>query len=64
MRRNDMSNYKKYAMMAVSTILLPLAKRAIKKLVSKHTKERKNDSAVEECEDFVSAPRADQQESL
>ena len=59
-----MSNYKKYAMMGVSTILLPLAKRAIKKLVSKHTKKPENDSAVEECEDFVPAHRTGQQESL
>ena len=59
-----MSNYKKYAMMGVSTILLPLAMEAIKKLITKHTKKRENDSAVEECEDFVPAPRADQRESL
>ena len=55
-----MSNYKKYAMMGVSTILLPLAKRAIKKLISKHTKKPKNDSAVEDFEDFVPAPRTGQ----
>ena len=59
-----MSNYKKYAMMGVSTILLPLAKRAIKKLVSKHTKKPENDSAVEAREDFVSASRTGQQERL
>ena len=59
-----MSNYKKYAMMGASTILLPLAKRAIKKLASKHTKKPENDSAVEEREDFVPAPRTGQQESL
>ena len=59
-----MSNYKKYAMMGASTILLPLAKRAIKKLVSKHRKKPETDSAVEEREDFVSAPRTGQQESL
>ena len=59
-----MSNYKKYAMMGVSTILLPLAKRAIKKLVSKHRKKPETDSAVEERDDFVPASSADQQESL
>ena len=59
-----MSNYKKYAMMGVSTILLPLAKRAIKKLVSKHRKKPETDSAVEERDDFVPAHRTGQRESL
>ncbi len=59
-----MSNYEKYAMMGVSTILLPLAKRAIKKLISKYTKKPKNDSAVEEREDFIPAPRTGQEERL
>ena len=31
---------------------------------SKHTKKPENDSAVEEREDFVPAPRTGQQESL
>jgi hypothetical protein len=43
-----MSSYKKYIMMGVSIVLLPLAKRILKKLVSKYTKEPQDDSAVEE----------------
>jgi len=50
-----MSSYKKYVMMGVSTLLLPLARRIIKKLASKYTEEPEDDSAVEESEDFVPA---------
>jgi hypothetical protein len=52
-----MYSYKKYAMMGVSTVLLPLAKRAIQKLVSKATKKSKGDSAVEESEYYVPPSR-------
>lgn len=52
-----MSSYKKYVMMGVSTLLLPLAKRVLQKLVSKYTKKPQDDSAVEESEELIPASR-------
>ena len=59
-----MSKYKKLAKVGATTILLPLATRALKKLVSKHAKKSKTCCTVEERDDFLPAPAADQQESL
>ena len=56
-----MSSYKKYAMMGVSTLLLPLAKRAVQKMISKQTKEPEDDFPIEEERDeFVLASPAGQ----
>ncbi len=52
-----MSSYKKYIMMGVSIVLLPLAKRILQKLISKYTKEPQDDSAVEENGEFTRASR-------
>ena len=53
-----MSSYQKYVMMGVSTLLLPLAKRIIQKLVSKYTGGSQGGSAVgQEGEDFTRAVR-------
>ena len=57
MRRNQMASYQKYVMMGVSTLLLPLAKKVIQKLVSKYTGGSEDDSAVEESDDFVPSSR-------
>ena len=57
MRRNQMASYQKYVMMGVSTLLLPLAKKAIQKLISKYAGESQDDFADEESGDFVSAPK-------
>ena len=48
-----MSNYKKYVMIGVSTILLPLAKKALKKLMSRYTEESEHDFAGEKSEEFT-----------
>ena len=45
-----MSSYRKYIMMGVSTILLPLAKKVLSKVMRRHTEESEHDSAAEENE--------------
>ncbi len=52
-----MASYQKYVMMGVSTLLLPLAKKVLKKLISKYSGESEEDSAVEENDDFVPPSR-------
>ena len=52
-----MASYQKYVMMGVSTILLPLAKKVIKKLISKYSGESEEDFAVEENEDIIPGSR-------
>ena len=47
-----MSSYKKYIMMGVSTLLLPLAKQVLQKLISKVTGGSEDDSDVEENGEF------------
>jgi hypothetical protein len=51
-RRDKMASYQKYIMMGVSTVLLPLAKRMVQRLVERFTGKLQNDSAVEETEAF------------
>ena len=45
-RRKEMDNYKKYISMGISLILIPLAKRAISKLVNKQTKKLTQNGAI------------------
>ncbi|HIJ57901.1 MAG TPA: hypothetical protein HPQ03_17505 [Deltaproteobacteria bacterium] len=52
-----MASYQKYIMMGVSTLLLPLAKKVIQKLISKATGESEDDSDFEENEEFTHSPR-------
>ncbi len=52
-----MSSYKKYVMMGATTILLPLGKLVLKKVMSKFTEESEYDYAAEENEDFTSTHR-------
>lgn len=52
-----MASYQKYVMMGVSTLLLPIAKKVIKKLITKYTGESEADFAVEENDDFTPGPR-------
>ena len=52
-----MSSYQKYIMMGVSTLLLPLAKKAFQKLVSKYTGESREDSTVNKSKEFIRASR-------
>ena len=52
-----MSSYKKYVMMGVTIILIPLGKVVLKKLMSKLTEESEYDYAAEENEDFTSTHR-------
>jgi hypothetical protein len=47
-----MASYQKYIMMGVSTLLLPLAKKVLKELISKATGDSKDDSDFEENGDF------------
>ena len=47
-----MASYQKYIMMGVSTLLLPLAKKVIQKLISKATGESEDDSDFVENGDF------------
>ncbi len=53
-----MSKYKRYIMMGVSTILLPLAKKALSKIMRRYTEESEHDSASEENEKFTHTRRA------
>ena len=57
MRRIQMASYQKYVMMGVSTLLLPLAKKVIQKLISKHTGGSQDDFADEESDDFIPTSR-------
>ena len=52
-----MSSYKKYVMMGVTIILLPLGKLVLKKMMSKFTEGSEQDSAAEENEEFTSTHR-------
>ena len=52
-----MSNYKKYIMMGVTTILLPLGKVVFQKVMSKRTEESDQDSDAEENEEFTTTRR-------
>jgi len=52
-----MSNYKKYIMMGVTTILLPLGKVVLQKVMSKFTEESEQDSVSEEDEEFTATRR-------
>ena len=45
-----MSSYKKYIMMGVSTVLLPIAAKLIQKLVGKFTGELRDDPTLEESD--------------
>ena len=47
-----MSSYKKYIMMGATTILLPLGKLLLQKVMSKSTEESEEDYSVEENEEF------------
>jgi len=52
-----MASYRKYIMMGVSTILLPLAKKVLSKVMSRYTEESEHDSVAEEKEEFTHARR-------
>ena len=52
-----MSSYQKYAMMGVTTILLPLGKLVFKKIMKKFTEESEYDSAAEEKKEFTPTRR-------
>ena len=52
-----MSSYKKYIMMGVSTLLIPLAKKVIQKLISKSTEGSEDDSDFEENGEIISSSR-------
>ncbi|VEN73719.1 exported hypothetical protein [Candidatus Desulfarcum epimagneticum] len=48
-----MSSYKKYISMAVSVILMPLAKMAIDKITKKHAKTPQDDPYARESEAYA-----------
>jgi hypothetical protein len=52
-----MSSYKKYVMMGVTTILLPLGKLVFNKMKGKFTEESEQDFAAEENEAFAPTNR-------
>jgi len=52
-----MASYQKYVMMGVTTILLPLGKWVLQKVMSKLTEESEQDSADEENEEFTTTRR-------
>ena len=52
-----MASYQKYVMMGVSTLLLPLAMKIIKKLISKYSGESEEDSTNDGSEDFIHTSR-------
>ena len=52
-----MASYQKYVMMGVTTILLPLGKWALQKMMNKLTEESKQDSTDEENEEFATTRR-------
>lgn len=54
-----MASYRKYIMMGVSTILLPLAIKGLSKMMSRDTEESEHDSAAEENEEFTHTRRPD-----
>ena len=51
-----MLSYKKFVMIGVTTILLPLGKLVLKKIMNKSTEESEQDSATEENDILASAP--------
>lgn len=48
-----MASYKKYVMMGITTILLPLGKVVLQKVMNKFTEESDLDSDAEENEEFT-----------
>ena len=52
-----MASYQKYRMMGVTTILLPLGKLVLQKVMSKFTEESEQESAAEEDEEFTTTRR-------
>lgn len=52
-----MSNYNKYMMIGVTTILLPLGKWVLQKVMSKLTEESEQVSAAEEHEESTTTRR-------
>ncbi len=52
-----MSSYKKYVMMGVTIILIPLGKVVLKKMMSKFTEGSEQDSAAEENGEFTPTQR-------
>jgi hypothetical protein len=53
-----MASYRKYVMMGVSTILLPLAKKALSKVMRRYTEESEHNASAEENEAFTHTRRA------
>ena len=53
-----MASYQKYAMMGVTTILLPLGKLVLKKMMNKFKEDSEYDSAAEENEEFTPMRRS------
>jgi len=52
-----MASYRKYIMMGVSTMLLPLAKKGLSKVMRRYTEESEHDSASEENEESTHTRR-------
>ena len=52
-----MASYRKYVMIGVSTILLPLGKLVLQKVMSKFTEELEQDSDAEESGEFTTTRR-------
>ena len=52
-----MSSYKKYVMMGITVVLLPLGKLVLQKVMSKLPEKSEQDSAVEENEEFTTTRR-------
>lgn len=52
-----MSSYKKYVLIGVTTILLPLGKALLQKWMSKLTEESEQNSAAEANEEFTTTRR-------
>ncbi len=59
-----MSSYKKYVMMGVTTILLPLGKLVLQKVMSKFTEESEQDSAAEENGELTPTERQFERRAL
>jgi len=57
MRRYSMSNNNKYVMIGVTTILFPLGKWVLQKVMNKLTEESEQDSAAEEHVESTTAQR-------
>ena len=56
-RRSKMASYQKFVMMGMTTILIPLGKMVLKKVMNKLTEESEQDSASKEAEAFIDAGR-------